>query len=249
MDAVGHGPVEAERQRLAGDRAVGVDERVVRELEPRREELDRRRAEEDRAAPVDPQVVARDEPRVAGEEAVVPRRGSRPSGWQTRTRSSRLMVIVDGPTWTGKVIGRVGPLASAESRWMRSSTRPRHASSSSVSAQSSATSDPRGRVRRRSRTRGMLGRDAGRERIREGRRTSSRSPSTGRPRAAAMTSPAAMAFTSVGVSSSWGPWASRSAASIGRDAVLLELVDPVRRVVVVERRRAPSSHRCLRRPS
>src|SRR5687768_3194474 len=31
---------------------------------------------------------------------------TRASGWQTRTRSSRLIVIVDGPTWTGKVIGR-----------------------------------------------------------------------------------------------------------------------------------------------
>src|SRR5688500_7198205 len=35
-----------------------------------------------------------------------------PSGWHTRTRSSRLIVIVDGPTWTGKVIG----LPSAASR-------------------------------------------------------------------------------------------------------------------------------------
>jgi hypothetical protein len=29
----------------------------------------------------------------------------RPSGWQTRNRSSRLIVIDEGPTWTGNVTG------------------------------------------------------------------------------------------------------------------------------------------------
>src|SRR5689334_12866898 len=48
----------------------------------------------------------------------------RPSGWQIRMRSSRLVVIDDGPTWTGNVIARSiasWPRRSAMHSWVSAS--------------------------------------------------------------------------------------------------------------------------------
>ena len=63
--------IHPDRERVAVDLPDVVEQRIVRELEARREELDRRGVQEDGPLAVDPQLVAGDEPRVAGEEAIV----------------------------------------------------------------------------------------------------------------------------------------------------------------------------------
>ena len=69
VNPAGHGPVQADRQAVALDRSLVVNEARVRELEPRGEELDRGRVEQDRLLLVDPHAIARDEPGVPGEES------------------------------------------------------------------------------------------------------------------------------------------------------------------------------------
>ncbi len=54
VDAVRDRAIEPHAERLAFDGAVGVDQRVVGELEARRERLDGTRAEKDRPRAVDP---------------------------------------------------------------------------------------------------------------------------------------------------------------------------------------------------